>query len=362
MGGIELRFVKAERDRQGRVRYWYFRRTGRRWRLPGEPGSDGFMAEYNRLLATTTPAQPTIGAGAWPPGSFGALVDDYFASPEFKALKPNSQRMYRLVLEPIANRIGRHAATYVERRHVKAMRDDKADTPGMANMRVKVLRMLLGYAVENDWRKDNPAVKVKTFKLGEHRAWIADELTAFERHWAPGTMQRRAYMLARYTGQRRGDLAAMTKAHRRDGTIRVVQEKTGAELWIPEHRDLAAELARGEQGHMSLLTKPGGSAFTSDTLGHWFADAIDAAGLPDECVLHGLRKTAARALAEAGCTTHEIAAITGHKSLAEVERYTKGASQRTGATAAIHKLEANAKRTASGKRTPRQSGKQSGHP
>jgi hypothetical protein len=62
----------------------------------------------------------------------------------------------------------------------------------------------------------------------------------------------------------------------------------------------------------------------------------------------------------AACTTHEIAAITGHKSLAEVERYTKGASQKAGATAAILKLEANAKRTASGKRTPRRSGKQSG--
>jgi integrase-like protein len=40
-------------------------------------------------------------------------------------------------------------------------------------------------------------------------------------------------------------------------------------------------------------------------------------------VLHGLRKTAALSLAEAGCTVHEIQAITGHKSLAEVERYTR---------------------------------------
>jgi integrase len=38
--------------------------------------------------------------------------------------------------------------------------------------------------------------------------------------------------------------------------------------------------------------------------------------------MHGLRKAAARPLAEAGCTTHEIAAITGHKTLSEVERYT----------------------------------------
>src|SRR5262245_33467339 len=32
-------------------------------------------------------------------------------------------------------------------------------------------------------------------------------------------------------------------------------------------------------------------------------------------------------LADAGCSVHEIAAISGHKSLKEVERYTKAASQ-----------------------------------
>jgi hypothetical protein len=39
------------------------------------------------------------------------------------------------------------------------------------------------------------------------------------------------------------------------------------------------------------------------------------------------RKAAARLLAEAGCTEHEIAAITGHASLREIARYTKAADQ-----------------------------------
>jgi len=46
------------------------------------------------------------------------------------------------------------------------------------------------------------------------------------------------------------------------------------------------------------------------------------------CSAHGLRKAAARRLAEAGCTEHEIAAITGHASLREVQRYTKAADQK----------------------------------
>jgi integrase len=42
---------------------------------------------------------------------------------------------------------------------------------------------------------------------------------------------------------------------------------------------------------------------------------------------HGLRKAACRRLAEAGCSANEIAAISGHASLREVERYTRAADQ-----------------------------------
>src|SRR5262249_48381600 len=128
-------------------------------------------------------------------------------------------------------------------------------------------------------------------------------------------------------------------AHRKNGEIRIVQGKTGEELWIPEHRELSAELGRGVAGHMSLLTTSQGKAFDSVYFGAWFADAIEAAGLPEDCGLHGLRKTAARRLAEAGCSEEQIRAITGHATRRMVVYYTKGANQRTLASAAILKLE-----------------------
>jgi hypothetical protein len=43
-------------------------------------------------------------------------------------------------------------------------------------------------------------------------------------------------------------------------------------------------------------------------------------------------------LAEAGCSAHMIQAITGHKHLAEVETYTKAASQRRLADLAMQHL------------------------
>jgi site-specific recombinase XerD len=359
MANRKWRYVKPERDRHGRVRYWYFRRNGRRWRLPDRPGSPAFVAEYARLLAATEPAKPT-GAHEHPPGSIGAVILEYFEEPEFTDRKLNTQRIYRLILEQLAERIGHHHVAYIERRHVKKLRNERAETPGMANMAVKVLRVLLAYAVDNGYRRDNPAVRVKMFKLGEHRAWTADECARFEARWAPGTMQRRAYMLARHTGQRCGDLAKMTRAHRNDGFIYVIQEKTNKELWVYEHGDLTKELSLGEHGHMSLLVAPNGAAFTSKRLGQYFADAIDEAELPDACVLHGLRKNAAAAFAEAGCSPHLIGAITGHEpDSPEIVRYTKAASRRGMAQAAIHMLE-NAAGTQTGKRSRGGSGKRRG--
>ena len=53
---------------------------------------------------------------------------------------------------------------------------------------------------------------------------------------------------------------------------------------------------------------------------------------------HGLRKACGSArLAEAGCTAHQIAAITGHASLREVEHYTKAAEQKRLARQAMEK-------------------------
>ena len=57
------------------------------------------------------------------------------------------------------------------------------------------------------------------------------------------------------------------------------------------------------------------------------AEAAHAAGLPSNSSPHGLRKAACRRLAEAGCTPHEIMAITGHKALSEVETYTRDVRQ-----------------------------------
>ena len=65
--------------------------------------------------------------------------------------------------------------------------------------------------------------------------------------------------------------------------------------------------------------------------------AARLAGLPAHCKAHGLRKAALRRLAEHGSTTKEIAAMSGHRSLREIERYSARADQARLARAAVAK-------------------------
>lgn len=336
---IELAYVKPERDRQGRVTYYYFRRHGRRWRLPGEPWSEEFMDEYRRLKAETeieAAAAPPVCRTEFSRGTFGRLVLDFLASGQFKELKPRTKAEYQRVCDALSERHGHKRVSQVRRRHVRRMRDEKAETPGAANTILRMMKILLNFAVDDELIESSPAAGVKELKVGEWRAWTDDECTKFEKRWAPGTMQRRAYALALYTGQRLSDQVTRTRDHRSDGGIWVVQSKTNEELWLPEHSELTAELARGVTGiHTLLVTPTQGKSFDPIYYGSWFADAIEDAGLPDDCVLHGLRKCAARKLADLGLSEETIKAITGHVTSRMVAKYVKGANQRALAKKAI---------------------------
>jgi Phage integrase family len=75
---------------------------------------------------------------------------------------------------------------------------------------------------------------------------------------------------------------------------------------------------------LTFLVTEFGRPFTPAGFGNWLRDQCDQANL-HHCSAHGLRKATAAALAEAGATAHEIAAVTGHMSLEEIERYTRAA-------------------------------------
>ena len=82
------------------------------------------------------------------------------------------------------------------------------------------------------------------------------------------------------------------------------------------------------KSHLTYIVTAYGKPRSKYGLGNDFAKWVTAAGLPTRCRLHGLKKSAMRRLAEAGNTAHELMAISGHKTLTEVQRYTSAADKK----------------------------------
>ena len=87
--------------------------------------------------------------------------------------------------------------------------------------------------------------------------------------------------------------------------------------------------------HLTYLVMDNGEPYTPDQLGKKFAEWATAAGLPNRCRLHGLRKARTARLASKGASPHTIMAVTGHKSLSEVQRYADKFNRRQAADAAM---------------------------
>ncbi|MFN7269649.1 MAG: tyrosine recombinase XerC [Cereibacter sp.] len=325
-------------DRHGKRR-WRYRKDGFSRELGTDYGSAEFIQRYEAAVLehrTGCKAAKTV------PGSVNDLVAAWYQSPEWKGLADLTKRSYRGVIEPFRQKHGDKPVDRLERRHVMAFLAEKAETPAAANNLRKRLGQLLDHAIVLDWIKANPARLTKPYKIGGEgfHAWDEGEIARFFEVHGPGTMAHRAVSLMLYTGAARVDAVKLGPLNLKGGRLEYRRQKTaktnGVLVSIPLHPDLAEVLATCPSDRPFLATAYGKSR-SPNGLGNAMRQWCNAAGL-SECSAHGLRKACARRLAEAGATAHEIMAVTGHKTLAEVQRYTETAMREGLADSAHAKL------------------------
>jgi integrase len=337
-------------DQHGRKRV-RFRKAGFSTYLTGIPWSEDFMRQYAAALEGVQAQTNNMGAGMRTmPGSVNALIVSYYRSPEFRGLKASTQTVRRNVIERFRNEHGTKPVARLGRGHIKEIIGAKAGTPEAANNLLKVLRVLLSHGVEIGMIDSNPAIGVKRYRSkseGVH-TWSESEIAQFQKRHSIDTRPGLALALLLYTGQRRSDAVRMGWQHVQGDTIAVRQQKTSTPLAIPMHPELARALNATPRTNLTFLLTERGKPFTAAGFGNWFRDRCDEAALP-QCSAHGLRKAAATRLANAGCSTDQIKAITGHKSLSEVARYTRAADQQRLARQALAlQLEAEAEQKGAG--------------
>ncbi|WP_241667071.1 tyrosine-type recombinase/integrase [Muricoccus nepalensis] len=334
---VRVRYVRAYRDNRGKERIYYRRPGQPQVKLRGPLGSPAFLEDYNRAHAASQP--PTLRAPL--SGSLEALSLLWLASPKFQAMAPSTQAVQRRILDRLRKEHGHRIVRDATERDVRRLVQERQDTPAAANHVLRLLRGLFAHAVKENWRTDNPAKGVE--RLAErqkgHPDWPDEEIARYRAHWPVGSKPRLAFELLIQTAQRKGDVIGLGRQHLRSGgtLLRFRQEKTGTDMTLPVTPDLAACLSLLPDGQMVFLLTEAGAAYSRNGFYNSFRDWCDEAGIPKGYSPHGLRKARARLLAEDGATAHEIGAWTGHKTLAEVERYTRAADQERMAHAALAK-------------------------
>lgn len=311
-------------DRHGKKR-WRLRLTikGRKvdTYLSGPYGSKAFRAEY---YAAVNPLEVSK-AAELRPNTFHHIITSYLGSKAFGYLEASTRKAKRKRLDWIRGLIGDGYLGDLEARHVENLMDRKGG-PDAANRLLKELSELYRYAQKrHGFNGPHPTVSVdeRKTKQGGYHTWTEDEVQKFRDHFPRGSLPRLALEIMIGTGAARGDAAMMGRQNIKGPKIWYRRAKTGqdAEFDLSKLPELQTELRLVPRDKTQFFP------YTVESFGNWFRDQCEAAGLPKNCRAHGLRKYAAKRLAEAGATEFQIMAFLAHKDPREAKRYVLAASR-----------------------------------
>lgn len=291
------------KSKDGNLRFYYYHRESRT-RLPGEPGSAEFMAAYKGLQ------DKRIGH------DLRGLIGRYRSSGSFGRLSKKTKADYALYLGRLENH--QVSSAPIEILDDQRMRssfvewlDQWNDKPRARNYAITVLRLLLNWAIESGYLRENQARFIRKSPTDNRagKTWSEAQISKFMQVASPEI--RRAMLLALYTGQRRGDILKARWDDLDGDTIVFKQSKTGQVVSVPLPLEFLDEMANWPKTATTILASKTGNPWDARYFSRKWFDTTRKAGLAD-VHFHDLRGTVATRLAEAGCTNSQIASITGH--------------------------------------------------
>lgn len=306
---VGIHKVKAKRPDGSAVTYCYAWRGGPR--MHADPADEhAFGAEFFRLVRN----RPEPSAE----GRFPEIIRAYQKSPAYTNLKPSTLHGYNKAINLIEAEFHEMALEAIGQKGSRGMfidwRDTMADTPRTADLTMSVLARILSFAADREMIDRNPLERMGRISDGSRRdaIWADPQVEAFLAK-APDKL-RLAMELARWTGQRQGDLLRLTWTAY-DGThIKLRQGKTGRLVRFRVYSELKALLDATKREAVTILTtsrrKP--TPWTSDGFRASWAAVCRAAKI-EGVTFHDLRGTfITLAYRIHGATFKEIAEISGH--------------------------------------------------
>jgi integrase len=305
----KIRGVNKVRKRlaDGSVRFYHYHRaTGRA--LKGEPGSVEFLADY--VAAEESMRNRHAGV-------LNRLIRDYTLSPEFGKLADSTRKEYQRMLTKVEAKFGDLPIAALDDARVRqdfmSWRGTVAKESGdrEADNRLSVISSMLTWAKENGHILHNHVAGFRRLHKTDRSEliWLPEHIGAFLKV-APLELQR-ALILALHTGQRQADLLSLSWNNYDGSFISLRQGKTKRRVQIPCTTTLKRMLDGLDRDTNLVLTTKTKLPWKARYFKAQWEAATKAAGITD-LHFHDLRGTAITMLAEAGCSTPQIAAITGH--------------------------------------------------
>jgi len=331
------RFVHGFVDRHGKPRFYFRRRGLKQVPLPGLPHSTEFMDAYQIALGTEHRIE--INASRSVPGTINALVVSYYKSDAWKnGLEEETRKTRRRIIEKFRAEHGDKRVALLQRGHIDKMVAE-IEKPSARRHWLKAIRGLMQAAIPT-MRKDDPTAGIPGIKLPKsrgHHTWTDSEIEQYRAYWTLGTQQRLVFEFALETVSRRGEVVRLGPQHVKNGRVRIERTHGSADVDIPISPELQVACNAMPKAHLTYIVTAYGKPRSKYGLGNDFAKWATEAGLPARCRMHGLKKGGMRRLAEHGNTTHELMAISGHRTLSEVQRYTEDADRKQLATSGMAK-------------------------
>lgn len=228
---------------------------------------------------------------------------------------------------------------------VQAFLDAFAETPGAQKTARTALQAVSKWATVRDLLPQGITHGVEVIRSdGGHLPWPEDLIKVALDYAKPPFDK--IIPLALGSGQRGSDVVDMRWSDLDDDNgqpiIRVVQQKTKRELWVPLMFEMKDRMRQWERKPGFIIRKASGEPYTRPQISWaWWHERQTNDHLKgfDDYTLHGLRSTACVRLRRKGLTALQIANMIG-MSEPMVARYTRLADQREMALSAARQTEA----------------------
>lgn len=238
------------------------------------------------------------------------------------SIHKKSHRNERSRLSILARDLGNYTLTSLRSSDVAAYRDQRLTVASGSTVRRDLALLSHVYTIAlKEWGMpvENPCMKIRKPKLNrdrERRISSGELAKLLEAAQARHIELPNLITLAVESGMRRAELLSLRRGNVKGSVAYLADTKNGTSRSVPLSKAARESIA-------GLPTRMDGSLFSlrPDTVSHYFSRCCETAGI-DGLRFHDLRHEATSRFFERGLNIMEVAAITGHKDLKMLRRYT----------------------------------------